>query len=112
MPAADLPLPPARMLVTADEFVFRGSRRAGPSGKWRFELRNNGEDDHDLRIRRNRDDVVIADGGIVHPDTTGTIRLRLKPGRYTLFCSLADHEALGMSWGLIIRVPKHRTTAP
>ena len=112
MPAADLPLPPARMLISADEFVYRGSRRAGPSGKWNLQLRNNGEDDHDLLLRRNADGVVIADSGIVHPDTTGTVKIRLKPGRYTLFCSIADHESLGMRWGLIVRVPKHRTTAP
>ena len=99
------------MLVNADEFVFNGSRKAGPSGRWQIQLRNNGEDVHDLIVRR-ADGRVIAHMGIVDPDGLGSVRVRLKPGDYRLFCGVADHEDLGMSWRLIVRVPKVRTTAP
>lgn len=105
-----LPPPPAPMLVHADEFRLNGSRRAGPSGLWRIQLRNNGEDDHDLRIRR-LDARLLASSPIVHPGTLGVVRVRLAPGRYILYCSLADHEARGMWWRLTVRVPKVRTTA-
>ena len=111
MPAVDLPPPPARMLVNADEFLFNGSRKAGPSGRWQIQLRNNGEDVHDLSVRRP-DGRVITQMGIVDPDGLGSVKVRLKPGDYQLFCGVADHEALGMSWRLIVRVPKVRTTAP
>ena len=111
MPAAHLPPPPARMLVNAAEFLFNGSRKAGPSGKWQIQLRNNGQDVHDLGIR-GADGRVIAQMGVVDPDRLGTIAVRLTPGTYRLFCGVADHEALGMSWRLIVRVPKVRTTAP
>lgn len=111
MPAADLPPPPARMLVNADEFLFNGSRRAGPSGRWRIQLRNNGEDDHDLALRR-ADGTVIARTPIVGPAELDTVTIRLRPGRYTLFCGVSDHEARGMSWPLTVRVPRVRTTAP
>lgn len=111
MPVADLPPPPARMLVNADEFLLNGSRRAGPSGRWQIQMRNNGEDDHDLGIRR-ADGTVIAQTPIVGPAKLDTIKVRLKPGRYTLFCGVSDHEALGMSWPLVVRIPKVRTTAP
>ena len=111
MPAAHLPSPPARMLVYADEFFLNGSRRAGPSGLWRLQFRNNGEDDHDLRIRRAGGGIV-GWSRIVRPAGLQTIQVRLKPGRYTLFCSISDHEARGMSWSLIIRAPKVRTTTP
>ncbi len=99
------------MLVNADEFVLHGSRKAGPSGRWRIQLRNNGEDVHDLAVRR-ADGRVIARSPIVDPDGLSTITIRLRPGTYRLFCGVADHQALGMSWPLIVRVPKVRTTAP
>ncbi len=110
--AADAPaLPPAKILVYAREFRFNGSRLAGPSGLWRMQVRNIGEDDHDLAVRR-ADGVTIATSPIVFPSDTGTVRVRLKPGRYTLFCRVAGHEALGMRIPLTIRKPKIRTTAP
>ncbi len=110
--AAQVPaLPPAKILVYAREFRLNGSRMAGPSGTWRLQLRNIGEDEHDLAVRR-ADGVTIATTPIVFPSATGTIRVRLKPGRYTLYCRVAGHEALGMSAPLIVRKPKIRTTAP
>ena len=111
MLAAHPPPPPARMLVNAADFLFSGSRKAGPSGRWRLQLRNNGQDEHDLRIRR-ADGKVIGQIGIVNPNGLGTITVRLKPGTYRLFCGVADHEALGMSLRLIVRVPHVRTTTP
>ena len=95
----------------ADEFFLNGSRRAGPSGRWRFQFRNNGEDDHDLRVRRSGG-AIVASSLIVHPGGLQTVQVRLRPGRYTLFCSLSDHEARGMSWSLVVRAPKLRMTAP
>jgi hypothetical protein len=99
------------MLVNADEFVFNGSRKAGPSGRWQIQIRNNGEDDHNLAIRKP-DGTVIAQTPIVGPADLGTIKIRLRPARYTLFCGVSDHEARGMSWSLTVRAPKVRSTAP
>lgn len=99
------------MLVNADEFVFNGSRKAGPSGRWQIQLRNNGEDIHDLAVRR-ADGRVIARIANVDPNGLGSVKVRLKPGKYQLFCGISDHEALGMRWPLIVRVPKVRSTAP
>jgi hypothetical protein len=100
------------MLVYADEYFFNGSRRAGPSGLWRIQFRNNGEDDHDLRVRRASGGLVLASSRIVRPAGLQTVQVRLKPGRYTLFCSIADHELRGMKWSLLVRAPKVRVTAP
>lgn len=111
MAAVDLPPPPARMLVNADEFFLNGSRRAGPSGLWRIQLRNNGEDVHDLAVRRP-DGTAIATIPLIFPDAVGAVRVRLRPGSYRLICTISDHEARGMSWGLVVRKPKVRTTAP
>ncbi len=105
-------LPPARILVYADEFRFNGSRGSGPSGKWRLNLKNNGQDPHDLQIRNNTTRVVLARSGLFLPGANGTITIRLKPGSYMLFCGVPGHEALGMKWKLLVRKPKIRRTAP
>ncbi len=109
MPAADLPPPPAKILVHAREFSFNASRLAGPSGLWQLQLRNIGEDEHDLKVRRS-DGVTIAGTRVLLPSSTGTVRVRLKPGRYTLYCAVAGHEQLGMTTPLTVRRPKVRTT--
>ena len=110
--AADAPaLPPARILVYAREFNFNGSRLAGPSGLWQMQMRNIGEDDHDLAVRR-ADGVTIARTPVALPRSTKQVRIRLKPGRYELYCRVDGHEALGMKVPLVIRKPKVRSTAP
>jgi hypothetical protein len=66
------------------------------TGTLKFNVRNLGEDDHDLVVRRAGRRV----GGlhaIVRPGQTATLRLTLRhAGRYQLLCTVADHEARGM----------------
>jgi uncharacterized cupredoxin-like copper-binding protein len=41
--------------------------------------------------------VVDADRGVLSPGAGEAIAVELEPGTYTIFCSLAGHESLGMS---------------
>jgi len=87
--------PPARVQVVAREFSFVLSRQSIRAGLAIIELRNAGEDAHDLRMRRVGGTRVYAwpvtqSGGVVDEE------VRLLPGRYLLWCSVADHRALGM----------------
>jgi plastocyanin len=65
-------------------------------GRLKLNVRNLGEDVHDLVVRRDGRRV----GGlaaVVKPGQTATLRLTLRtPGRYQLVCTVADHEARGM----------------
>jgi FtsP/CotA-like multicopper oxidase with cupredoxin domain len=67
-----------------------------------IELRNAGQDAHDLRMRRLGGKRVYAwpvtQAGRVVDET-----VRLRPGRYVLYCSLADHRARGMVAMLVVR---------
>ena len=59
----------------------------------KFNVRNFGEDGHDLAVR-------TADGRLLRARSRAsppgwTLRLR-EPGRYRVFCSLEGHEAKGM----------------
>jgi plastocyanin len=94
--------PPARVQVVAQEFSFVLSRQTIKAGWATIELRNAGEDAHDLRMRRAGGARVYAwpvtqAGGVV--DET----FKLLPGRYVLYCSVANHRALGMSAVLTVK---------
>jgi hypothetical protein len=90
------------VLVFADEFRFSPSRRSVPAGPLRLQLKNIGEDDHDLRIIGPRG-AVRADTGRVRPGRLVEIRTRLSRGRYTLICTIGDHAAVhGMTATLIV----------
>jgi hypothetical protein len=82
---------PARLGVQAEEFHLVLSRPSVKAGVVEIELQNTGEDPHDLRVRK------------VGGHHTFTIAINMKPGRYRLWCSLADHRALGMQTLLRVR---------
>jgi uncharacterized cupredoxin-like copper-binding protein len=74
---------PARVQVAADEF-------------------NYGEDEHDLRLRRAGGTRIYRIGK-VRPGRLGELETRFLPGRFTLWCSLADHRKRGMVATLVVR---------
>jgi hypothetical protein len=56
---------------------------------------NYGEDPHDLRLRRVGGTRVWGTR-VVPSEETATLSVKLPPDRYKLWCSLANHRALGM----------------
>jgi plastocyanin len=94
--------PPARVQVVAQEFSFSLSRSTIKAGDAIVELDNQGQDAHDLRMKRNGGTrvyvwPVVQSGG--HADR----EYKLLPGTYVLWCSLADHRSRGMSAVLVVR---------
>jgi hypothetical protein len=96
-----VPPPPAHVQVVAREFSLALSRPAIKAGTAVVELANFGEDAHDLRMQRVGGTRVyvwpVAQSGGVEDRT-----LKLVPGRYRLWCSLADHRARGMVATLVV----------
>lgn len=93
---------PARLGVSAKEFHLVLSRPSVKTGRVEIELQNVGEDVHDLRLRRiggTRTYRVPE----TRPGGRRTIEVALLPGRYRLWCSIADHRALGMQTVLRVR---------
>jgi hypothetical protein len=97
---------PARVQLSADEFSLAVSRPSIRSGPAIVELVNYGEDDHDLALRRIAPGARTYRIGIVHPGRTGELSARLRPGRYRLWCTLANHRARGMVATLVVKAPK------
>jgi hypothetical protein len=67
-----------------------------PTGPVKLNVRNFGEDGHDLSVR-NRHERVLGTLPELRPGQTGSLTVRLRrPGRFVVFCSLEGHEELGM----------------
>ena len=95
---------PARVQVSAKEFFFALSRHTVVAGPAIVELVNFGEDPHDLRMQR------IGGGRLwkttlVYPGAYYDLEATLVPGRYRLWCSVANHRRLGMQAVLTV-VPR------
>ena len=58
--------PPARLLAFASEYRIGTSRDTAPAGVLVAQLKNNGQDDHDLAVRNKRGQI-IASTGVVAP---------------------------------------------
>lgn len=99
------PAPPARVQVVAREFSFALSRTKVKAGKAIIELVNSGQDTHDLDLERVGGTHVFRFPK-VEPGRYVDRELTLRPGRYRLWCGVADHKERGM--GATLRVVKRR----
>jgi plastocyanin len=92
---------PARVQVVAHEYSFGLSRLHVKPGTAVIELANFGEDPHDLRVRRVGA-RHIAGTPVVAPGERAELTVKLAPGRYSFWCSVADHRARGMRATLVV----------
>lgn len=100
--SAKPPIKVTRVQVSAKEFWYALSRKTVAGGPAIVELVNFGEDPHDLRLRRVGGTHTYK-SPVVQPGAYFDLELKLQPGRYKLWCSIADHEALGMKALLTVR---------
>jgi len=93
---------PARLGVGATEFHLVLSRPSVKAGVVEIELQNDGQDPHDLRVRRvgGAHTFIVA---VTKPGGRRSVALNLRPGRYRLWCALAGHRTLGMQALLRVR---------
>ena len=96
------PPPPARVQVVAREFGYSLSRQTIKAGWAIIELRNSGQDAHDLRLRRVGGTRVYA-FPVTQSGQTVDREFKLLPGTYRLYCGVANHRALGMQAALVVR---------
>jgi plastocyanin len=99
---AAAPPPPARVQVVAQEFRYSLSRLSIKAGWAIIELRNGGEDAHDLRMRRAGGTRVYSWPDVQAGDVADKT-FKLLPGTYALWCGVANHRALGMRATLVVR---------
>jgi plastocyanin len=97
------PPPPARVQIVAQEFRFSLSRRTIKAGLAVLELRNMGEDAHDLVLQRADGTRVVVRWPVAQPGAVVDREVRLRPGTYRFVCTVANHRALGMQATLRVR---------
>jgi hypothetical protein len=97
------PAPIRFVSVRALEFSLTLSRPLVNVGAVTIELRNNGEDPHNLIV--SPDDgshTPLATWADADPATVARKTVTLAAGRYQLWCSLLDHESRGMTVDLVV----------
>lgn len=97
------PTGPARVQVLAKEYSLTLSRSEVPAGKVVVEFVNGGEDPHNLHLEEPTAGSEAGAFPTSAPKAHLDLTLELKPGSYTLFCALLEHEARGMKATLTVR---------
>jgi hypothetical protein len=98
LPTTPIPDLPRFVSVSAREWSLTLSRPLVGAGSVTVELRNVGEDPHNLIV--SQDDgshAPLAEWAETDPGEYLRRTVTLPAGRYLLFCSLEGHEAAGMS---------------
>lgn len=86
--------------ITAKEYAFEPADPALPESsapaESEIELKNTGSLEHDLVIDEPKFKVTAL------PGQTKSAKVDLEPGIYTIYCSVAGHEAAGMKGKLTV----------
>ena len=94
---------PNRLLVRGQEFDLTLSRSEIGPGPALIQFQNDGEDPHDLQIRKQKGGATRSVGEL-EPGALGSVEIRLQKGaRYQLWCSLLNHRDLGMEAKLKVK---------
>ena len=92
--------------VSEREFRISVYRRTVAPGTIRFNVRNFGEDAHDLTVSDARGTVLAASPEI-RSDRRATVTVKLsRPGSYQLLCLKLDHAARGMRATIVVKRPR------
>ena len=106
--AAALPAGAATTAVGVSEREFRISpyRRTVPTGTVKFNVRNFGEDVHDLVVFSPKG-RKLGTTGEIGAGEQGVLRIKLRSaGVYRLVCTQADHAARGMKSRITVRASR------
>ena len=95
-PAAPVAALPRTLGVSASEFALALTRTVVGAGAVTIQLRNAGEDGHDLHVTALDGTPVAAWDELAAEAPAVTKVVTLAPGTYRLYCSLPGHAALGM----------------
>ncbi len=86
----------ARFAAIQPEFRLLSRPYVGAGSVW-IELRNVGEDPHNLVVSPDGSHSPLGSFSTLDPGLYERRTVALAPRRYQLWCSLEGHEALGMS---------------
>ena len=95
---------PTSVGVAQREYRLTLYRASVPRGLVELNVRNYGEDGHNLVVLSRSGKKVLAQMPEVAAGATASLRVRLRrAGRYPLVCTVDDHLARGMRTSLRVR---------
>ncbi|MGQ0607396.1 MAG: cupredoxin domain-containing protein [Chloroflexota bacterium] len=94
----------ASLAVSVADFMIDPSELEVDGPGVTIDVTNDGPTPHNLTIRDADGEILLATADLSVGEME-TISGELEPGEYTIFCSLAGHESLGMSGTLTISGP-------
>ena len=95
-PVPPPPICPTALGVTEDEYHTLLSRSAACAGPILVQLRNTGEDPHNLAIQDVGTGTTVATWADLGPGGVNSKHLTLAAGTYKLYCTIPTHEEKGM----------------
>ena len=95
IPASASPAP-SYVQITEKEYTITLSRLRVHEGSAIVGVLNAGMDNHDLVIQSNAKGSKPIRFSQLNPGSHTSRTIKLAPGRYTLWCSIANHRQLGM----------------
>jgi uncharacterized cupredoxin-like copper-binding protein len=98
---------PTAVGVAQREFHITPYRKSVPAGPVKLNIRNYGEDVHNVVVRGPRGFTAVGPDVDAGSNASWTVKLR-KPGSYLLICTRANHLKLGMKAKLTVVKPKSR----
>jgi plastocyanin len=87
--------------VSAVEYSFSLSRTSVPAGEVVLEFVNDGQDEHNVHLEDGEGPLSESIGSTPSKGVSD-LHLQMRPGSYTLFCSLPTHESRGMKATLTV----------
>jgi hypothetical protein len=98
---------PTSVGIAEREFHITAYRRSVPAGVVKLNIRNFGEDVHNVVVRGPKGFTAVGPDVDAGKNATWTVNLR-KPGSYQLLCTRANHMRLGMKSKLTVTAPKKK----
>jgi uncharacterized cupredoxin-like copper-binding protein len=86
-----------KVAVIETEFKIAAVPTDLKAGEITFGVKNGGKIPHDLAIKGTADKTELIPAG-----GTAVLKVRLKPGKYELYCSVPGHEAAGMKLSITV----------
>jgi len=91
----------SRLEITLDDFLIAPQNVRADRGRLTFAVTNRGRLGHNFRLRA--DDRELVEVTTLLPGEDATESADLEPGRYTMLCTVANHEQLGMTGRIVVR---------
>ena len=90
-----------RLEITLDDFLIAPQNVRARRGELTIVVTNRGRLGHNFRLRD--EDRELVEVTTLLPGEEATEAADLRPGRYTMLCTVANHEQLGMTGRIVVR---------